>query len=70
MGMGRRPKREQVPDKVRRSVVDMPLLSRANHPRSPPVKEDDYEEYILELNFEPTEDGRCLSSQGVTPRGF
>lgn len=47
----------QIPDKVRRDGSPEPSHPRALRPRSPPVKADDYEGYVIELMWEPTEDG-------------
>lgn len=47
----------QVQDKVRRGGSAVPWLPRALRPRTPLVDPDNYEGYIIELKWEPTEDG-------------
>lgn len=46
----------EIQPKVRRDG-SQPWLPRAHRPRSPPVKPDDYEGYVIELKWEPTENG-------------
>lgn len=47
----------QVPTKTKRDSLEPRWLPRGHRPRSPPVKPDMYDGYIIELKWEPTEGG-------------